>query len=145
VDALLNYTLHAERSYHHSGPIFIGFGIENLTPRDIWVLKWYTPLEGIRGKIFEVECDGVPVPYAHLMVKRGNPSATDYLRLAPGKSVRVDFDLSLAYTLPIAKECNVRFKGRIHDVVLDPAHVPRAAESHSPVMIEGSELVFAVV
>ena len=145
MDTLLNYTLHAEQSYHHDGPILIGFSIENLAAYDIWVLKWYTPLEGIRGKIFEIECDGVEVPYAGRMVKRGNPSASDYVRLIPGVPVRVDFNLSQSYALPVAKECKLRFRGRIHDVVVDPAQVPRAAESHSPVMCEGNEVVFAIV
>lgn len=142
---MLTYALRAEQSYRYRGPVLIGFSIRNLTSHDIWVLKWYTPLEGIRGKILEVECDGVSVPYAGMMVKRGNPSVDDYLQLLPGTPVHIDFDLSQSYALPMAKKCKVRFKSRIYDLVDHFSQVPRTVERHSPVMIGGNEVVFEIV
>jgi hypothetical protein len=54
----------------------------------------------------------------------------------------VEVDLSNAYNCPAAKECRVKFKGRIHDVVSDGRQVPRAMAKHSPVDLQGDAVVF---
>jgi hypothetical protein len=142
--ALLKYSLHAQESYRHSGPILLGFSIENLSSNDVWILKWYTPLEGIKGKILEVECDGVAIPYDGRMLKRGRPVETDYVRLVPGKPERAEFDVSQVYSLPVSRACRVRFRGRIHDVVLDAGPIPRLAEDQRQIDIDGNGVLFAI-
>ncbi len=140
----LKYDLQAQGSYVQGKPINIEFALENLSAREVWVLKWYTPLEGIKGKIFEVKCDGVDVPYKGRMVKRGNPGPDDYVRIGPGESARAEFDLSNAYALPVCKECRVSFKGPIHDAVLNQQQVPRAVEEHVPVDVAGNAVSFSI-
>jgi hypothetical protein len=142
VAGLLTYRLQARKTYDHSLPINLGFRIENLSPNDLWVLTWYTPLEGIKSNIFEVVCDGAEIPYEGRMIKRGAPGREDYLRLAARSTEQVEVDLSNAYHCPAAKECRVKFKGRIHDVVNDARQVPRAMDDHSPVDIDGDAVVF---
>ena len=87
-------------------------------------------------------CDGAEIPYEGRMIKRGAPERDDYLRLAARSTEHVEVDLSNAYRFPAAKECRVRFKGRIHDVVADARQVPRAMADHSPVDIDGDAVVF---
>ena len=58
MDAALNYELKAQGSYEQSKSIIIEFRIENQSLKEVWLLKWYTPLEGIKGKMFDVTCDG---------------------------------------------------------------------------------------
>jgi hypothetical protein len=142
VAGLLTYRLQARKTYDHSLAINIGFSIENLSPNDLWILKWYTPLEGIKSNIFKVVCDGVEITYEGRMVKRGAPERDDYLRLAARSTERVEVDLSNAYNCPAAKECRVNFKGRIHDVASDARQVPRAMADHSPVDMDGDAVVF---
>jgi hypothetical protein len=142
VSGLLTYRLQAQKRYDHSLPIKLGFSIENLSASDLWILKWYTPLEGIKNNIFEVVCDGVEIPYEGRMVKRGTPERDDYLRLGARSTEHVEVDLAEAYSFPAAKECRVRFKGRIHDVVSEARQVPRAMADHSPADIDGDSVVF---
>ena len=141
---LLTYRMQAQKRYDHSLPIKLGFSIENPSAKELWILKWYTPLEGIKSNIFEVVCDGVEIPYEGRMIKRGAPERDDYLRLGARSTEHVEVDLSSAYHFPAAKQCRVKFKGRIHDVVSDARQVPRAPADHSPADIDGDAVVFEV-
>jgi peptidyl-Lys metalloendopeptidase len=145
MNAALRYHLQAQIRYVLGGPVVIGFTIENLCSVDVWVLKWYTPLEGMKGKIFELTCDGVDIPYEGRLMKRGNPEADDYVRLHPGESVHGEFDLASAYSLPVCKECRLKFKGRIHDVVFNHREVPRRADEHLSVDVPGNTASFSMV
>jgi peptidyl-Lys metalloendopeptidase len=145
MDVTLRYHLQAESSYIQGVPVVVGFSVENLSSVDVWILKWYTPLEGIKGKIFEVTCDGVDIAYEGRLMKRGNPEKDDYARLYPGESASAKVDLASVYTFPACKECRLKFKGRIHDVVSDQREVPRAADTHLPVDISGNAVSFSIV
>jgi len=140
----LKYTLQAQSNYVQGTPIVIGFEIENLSSTEIRILKWYTPLEGIKGKIFEVRCDGVEVPYEGMMMKRGNPARADYVHLPAGASARAEFDLSQCYSLPECQKCRLKFKGRIHDVVFDERQLPRTANQHSVIDVPGEAVSFSI-
>lgn len=145
MDVALRYDLNAQNSYVKGGPVVIGFTIENLSSKDVWILKWYTPLEGIKGKIFDIKCDGVDIPYEGRLMKRGNPEIDDYIHLLPGGLAYADVDLSQAYSLPACAECWLKFKGRIYDVVFDERQVPRASDEHLGVNIPGDAVVFSIV
>lgn len=44
-------------------PVKLRFYLINDTDSRLYVLNWFTPLEGIGGEIFRVKRDGVAVPY----------------------------------------------------------------------------------
>ena len=56
-------TLKAEEMYVIGEPVNIRFSLHNPTERTLYIPTWYTPLEGIAGKIFFVTRDGDEVPY----------------------------------------------------------------------------------
>ena len=66
---------------------------------DLFVLKWFTPLEGLGGEIFRVERDGIPVPYEGPLAMRADPSADDYVHLAAGATLSATVDLAAAFDL----------------------------------------------
>lgn len=140
----LRYTLQAQSHYVYGTPIVIGFEVENLSSTEVWILKWYTPLEGIKGKIFEVRCDGVEIPYEGRMMKRGNPERDDYAHLPAGGSARAEVDLSKDYSLPECRDCRLTFKGRIHDVVLDERQLAQTASEHGMIDIPGEAVSFSI-
>jgi hypothetical protein len=140
----LRYNFRARANYIQGQPVVIAFEIENLSSTDVWVLKWYTPLEGIKGKIFKVYCDGVEIPYEGPMMKRGNPGPADYAHVPAGGTAGADFDLSQAYSLPACQECRVKFKGRIHDAVSDEPHPSRTADQHTSLEISGDDALFSI-
>jgi peptidyl-Lys metalloendopeptidase len=141
----LKYRLSAENIYTVGKPIVLGFTLENLTDEDFWVLTWYTPIEGIKGRIFRVTCSGREILYEGLMMKRGDPVRNDYLHLGPKGSVSTKVDLSTAYSLPVSNECHVEFGGRIYDVARREDPVPRSQDKHQYIDIQGNAVTFRVV
>ena len=103
----------------------IEFTLENRSGDTLRVLKWYTPLEGLNGRILEVTREGKPLPYLGRMVKRGPPAAEDYLSLGRGASASATFDLARAYDLSVPGRYRVAFAGRILDVARQGEAVPR--------------------
>ena len=142
---VLKYYLTSRESYNVGQSVRIGFRIENVSNDKVWILIWYTPFEGIKGKIFQVTRDGNPVPYQGRMVKRGDPRPEDYVRIDPGASRSIDVDLSSAYDLSIPGTYQVTFKGRIYDVVKEAAVLPRKRDQHQIMNITGNSITFNVV
>jgi hypothetical protein len=145
IDQMLKYQLSADPSYVAGKSVIIGFTLQNTSDENLWILKWYTPLEGIEGKIFKVTCDGKEIPYEGRMIKRGDPSRDDYIFLAPKDSVFAEVDLSKAYSLPVCNECLVTFKGKIHDIVIDESRLPNKSENHQGAEIPGNTISFRLV
>lgn len=144
-DPALKYKLNANPKYLVDRPIMIKFTLQNCTDEHLWVLTWYTPLEGLKGKIFLVICNGKEIPYEGPMVKRGDPVRNDYVHIGPMESVSAEIDLSRAYNLPLANECRVQFKGRIYDVVNNEENLPRRRDEHQGVDISGNAVAFRII
>ncbi|NIM14354.1 MAG: protease [Candidatus Aminicenantes bacterium] len=142
---MLKYVLKAEESYTVGKGVNIDFTLKNLTKKTLWVLTWYTPLEGINGDIFRVTRDGEEIQYIGRMVKRGSPARKDYLRIGPGESVSAKVDLSSAYDLSKAGEYRVEFNGRIHDVAFEEASLPRVKDKHSGMDVRGDAVTLKLI
>lgn len=141
---VLKYKLSGHSAYVANRPVFITFTLENITNDEVWVLKWYTPLEGLYGKIFTVTCNGMEIPYEGPMMKRGDPEKEDYVHIGPGGAVSAEVDLSLAYTLPVTDKCRVDYRGRIYDIALNEEVIPRKRDAQQGRDIPGNSLFFAI-
>lgn len=145
VSGQVRYQLSAHKSYVKDKPIIINFTIENISREKVWVLKWYTPLEGVKGKIFHVLCDGKEIPYEGLMMKRGEPTNEDYIQIDQGSFVSAEIDLSKVYNIPVCTECVVDFKGQIYDITTSFESVPRSSDKQQMVDVEGNNVTFSVI
>jgi len=141
----LKATLTAQPSYKVSGPVQVGFTLENLSAEPLWVLVWNTPLEGLWGNAFRVSRDGTELRYRGPMVKRGDPGADDYRRIEPGKPLTAEVDLAKAYDLSAPGEYRVEFVGRLHDVARVGEPVPRKRDEHRPVEVAANAVTFRMV
>jgi len=141
---VMKFQLEAHSSYVQGQPIKIKFTLNNVSSQNIWVLKWYTPLEGIKGKIFQLVCDGAAVKYEGRMTKRGEPDQKDYVQLPPGGSVSAEVDLSTAYSLASGRKCKLTFRGEIHDVIFGDQLTVRTSEEHHPMKIFGNMVTFTI-
>ncbi len=140
----LRFRLEARASYRTGQPVPIRFILENRSNGPLFVLSWYTPLEGIKGEIFQVTRDGNPLPYLGRLVKRGAPRAQDYLRIEPHGSRSATVDLATVYDLGRPGDYQVRFAGRVHDVVREAGALPRAPDQHRPLDVPGGPVRFSV-
>jgi peptidyl-Lys metalloendopeptidase len=141
----IKYILTAKDTFIKDNPIAINFTLQNISNEKLWILTWYTPLEGLKGKIFQVTCEGKEVPYEGPMVKRGQPSNADYAYIEPGKSVSKEFDLSRAYQVPESQACVIAFKGRIYDYATSSNILPKRAEEQQMVDIPGNRITIRVM
>ena len=140
----LVYHLSVEESYVVGKPVIINFTLKNQTDIDLLLLNWYTPFEGLKGRIFLIMCDGKEIPYKGRMVKRGNPAKSDYVRICAGGSLSVKVDLSFAYNLPVSDECQIEFKGKIHDFASDESCIPRRLNDHQGVNVSGNIVLCSI-
>lgn len=139
-DQLLRYRLEGPKNYLVGQSVNIVFTLENESHSPLWVLTWYTPLEGLKGKILRVVCDNKEIPYEGPMVKRGKPNLDDYILIKPGKSVSAEVNLSLAYNLPLAQKCQIEFQGKIYDVVLNESLISPGEGTERSMNIQGNIL-----
>jgi peptidyl-Lys metalloendopeptidase len=144
-EQILRYTLSAAPSYTVGQPIEMTFTLENVSADTLFILTWYTPLEGLKGNIFTVMRDSTEIRYRGRMVKRGQPDQKDYVRLAPGDKTEKQIDLSRGYDLSIPGRYSVAFDRQIYDVVKAPAKIPRLMADHTPVRATGNTVILEIV
>jgi peptidyl-Lys metalloendopeptidase len=113
-------------------PVELRFSLHNRTDRTLYVLTWYTPLEGIAGEILRLTRDGNPVPYQGMLAKRGDPTAEEYVAIQAGTMADAVVDLGESYDLAPVGRYEVEFTSRLYDVVDRPSLVPRERDHHQP-------------
>jgi hypothetical protein len=98
--AVLKGKLVASKVYDSAEPVRLRFELKNDGDEDLYVLKWYTPLEGLNSDCLTVLRNGkTPVPYDGPMIKRGNPGPDDYVLIPAGEIVAADVDVSESYAV----------------------------------------------
>jgi hypothetical protein len=91
-------------------PIWIQFSLKNQSQEALYLLRWYTPLEGIMGDIFEVQRDGQPISYLGILATRANPAIDSYIFLEPGRAVSAEVDIAQAYDFSQPGTYTIRFR-----------------------------------
>jgi hypothetical protein len=92
--------------------------LENTSNMDLYVLTWQTPLEGLYCDCLKVVREGRDrVEYDGPMVKRGKPTANDYLEIKAGQSVTHTFDLARAYDVHLPGQYEVELDTVAHCVL----------------------------
>jgi hypothetical protein len=98
----------------------------------LYVLTWYTPLEGIAGDIFQVTRDGEKLPYQGMLAKRGDPAREEYIAIKPGEATSAEVDLRMGYDLSTPGSYQVQFTAGLQDVSDDASPIPRKRDDHRP-------------
>ena len=124
--------LETQERYIVGEPVELRFSLHNRTDRTLYVLTWYTPLEGLAGEILCLTRDGNPVPYQGILAKRGDPTAEEYVTIQAGTTADAVVDLAESYDLSQAGQYEVVFTSRLYDVADGPSQVPRKRNRHQP-------------
>ena len=122
----------------------VRFVLENRGKTALQVLRWYTPLEGVRGDIFRVSRAGTRLPYEGPLMKRGDPGAADYVEIPPGGSVAGTADLSAAYGIHEPGKYRVAFTRGLSDVIRAGEPFPRPRDAHRPRKLSCGEISLEV-
>jgi peptidyl-Lys metalloendopeptidase len=125
-------------------PLLLKFSLRNDGPHALSVLVWATPLEprAWMGAYVSVTRNGVPLTYGGASVKRGDPDAGAYLRLAPGETRQGEVDMALAFDLSQPGRYDVAPHIVLHDVVNDGEQVPRSRAQHIRMPLRCNPLSF---
>jgi hypothetical protein len=121
------------------------FTLTNRTDAKLYVLTWYTPLEGIAGEIFRVERDGQAVPYEGILATRAVPSADDYVLLGPGESASAEVDLATAYDFSQAGTYTIEFVSpNISHVARTEAEMAASLDDLGPVQMPANTVTVQI-
>lgn len=122
--------LEAPASLAAGEPVKVQFSLMNETESDLYLLNWFTPLEGLGGEIFRVTRDGQRIRYQGPLASRGDPTPEAYTLVAAGGMAQVEVDLTLAYDFSRPGTYTIEF--------ISPSlcHVARLAEEMAQSMGE---------
>ena len=109
-ESALLATMEVQESLPTGAVVKVRFTLTNGSPEGLYVLKWFTPLEGLTGDIFQVQREGVALPYRGKLVKRGNPISEEYVWLDAGGSISAEVDLAEGYDFSQAGQYTLQFR-----------------------------------
>ena len=141
----LDCTLEMDETYPVGEPVNLRFELHNQTDRPLYVLTWYTPLEGIAGEIFQVTRDGEKLLYQGMLAKRGDPTREEYIAIEPGEVASAEVDLRVGYDLSTPGSYQVQFAAGLQDVTDDASLIPRKRDDHRPQSLSCNTVDFSIV
>jgi len=107
----LSVTIESDRAFlDATDPAVVRVTLRNDDSRELSVLRWQTPLQGVQSNVFDVLVDGKLAAYTGRLYKRPAPRPEDYLRIAAGSSVSVEVELSRYYDMSRTGEYSVRYR-----------------------------------
>ena len=98
------------------------FTLTNNSNERVSVLKWQTPLEGIKNDMFWVKRQEEVAVYLGKLVKRSAPGTHDYITLNPKESVSTNIDISEVYDISKSGNYTIEFDSRVLDVGTEEPH-----------------------
>jgi hypothetical protein len=121
------------------------FTLTNNTDTRLYVLEWYTPLEGLAGEIFRVERDGQVIPYQGILAYRDAPPPDAYVLLDAGESVSAEVDLATAYDFSEAGEYTIAFiSPRISHIARSETEMAKTVDDLGPVQIPSNRVTVEI-
>jgi len=126
-------------------PIAMRFQLTNRREQPVWMLRWNTPWEGWRGTVFSVSLQGRELPYQGPMVKRGDPTREEYVKLRAGESMITGLDLAQAYDMSKPGLYTVKAVGDLQDVIQDGTQPPRPRDRFQRIKLSCNEVTLNVV
>ena len=109
-ESALIATVEAQESLPTGEVVKVRFTLTNFSSEGFFVLKWFTPLEGLAGDTFRVQRDGVDLPYLGKLVNRGPPIPADYVWIEAGGSISAEVDLAEGYDFSVAGQYALQFQ-----------------------------------
>lgn len=105
--------------------------IHNGSRAPLRVLRWHTPTGEIEESLFEITRDGQPVEYLGAHYKRQAPTATDFVVVAPGKSLVATVELTALYDMSVSGQYSIRFDTRSPNLFNERATAVRNGDMDS--------------
>ncbi len=104
-----------------SSETLMRFSLVNVSDQPGYFLSYKTPLRGFEQDILMVEHDNQPVEYIGKLAFRLEPQEKDWIRLEPGESISVEFDIAAQYDIQSPGAYSIRYSTRQPFVAADSA------------------------
>jgi hypothetical protein len=141
----LRARLEAPASLPLGEPLKVRFVLANETESDLYVLNWFTPLEGLGGDIFRVTRDGQRIRYQGPQASRGDPTPEAYTLIEASGMASAEVDLSLAYDFSRAGSYTIEFVSpKLSCVASTEAEMAQSAADLGPVDIPSNQVMVAI-
>lgn len=128
--------------------VMLTFKLTNNNNCDMYVLRWHTPMEGMRNNYLDVTVGGETVPYRGMMAKRGPPSADSYTLIVAGETAVFTVDITKGYSTKTCGKYSVQLNTNLMDVVtrkVDVEFAPSGFDDFTTVAISSDSVEFDVV
>jgi len=130
----VNYSIKLKPCKDVGDPIFVDFILTNTSDQDLMILKWNTPLEEITNDVFRITRGPYRIPYDGIMIKKGSPSASDYLNLPSGETVTSTTEITKHYGINKAGDYNIALKSEgINFIAIPKGSKPNLTEDQTAV------------
>jgi len=145
-DSRLTAALSVPETVPRCDPIDLEFKVTIQFDQAVYLLNWYTPLEGILGDIFQVTYNGEELSYLGPQVMRAAPLPEQYILLEAGGSATAMVDISTAYDFSNAGLYTISFKPPlISHVVENTSDFATAVDELGPVQMSSSPVEVEIV
>lgn len=108
--AALTAAIEVPESLPTGAEVKVKFTLTNATSEGLFVLTWFTPLEGLAADTFSVQRDAKELPYQGKMVKRAAPTSDDYVWIEARGSTSAEVDLAEGYDFSQAGQYSLQFR-----------------------------------
>ena len=89
------------------------FDITNTQDNDYFILKWNTPLEGVKSSCLSITKDGKTLSYDGVKIRRGVPNSDNFILIHGGSTLSTNIDLSYAYAINTTGMYTVQFQSEL--------------------------------
>lgn len=108
---ILKYKITTKTKTKQGQKVSLHVTLTNNSDQDISFLKWGTPFESsISRDVFSIKLNGNSLPYQGRMVKRGNPTANDFITIKAKSILKQTFDISKAYAFKTKGTYSIIYK-----------------------------------
>lgn len=136
-------TMRASAKVHVGDAVRVTFELHNRGTKAVHVLMRNTPLEGFMGQYLTIVGPQGELNYGGAMVKRGLPTADEYLRIGAQSKRRRTLNLAEVYMFNAAGKYRIQFTGGLQDVTSHKT--PTAPEKMMPHPLRCADIVVEVV
>jgi peptidyl-Lys metalloendopeptidase len=87
----------AQNAFASEDSVLVNVAISNPNKNTIRILRWFTPIDGVKEDLFAVTVNGKAVEYTGADYKRPAPTDKDYITLKSGETLETTIDLAGFY------------------------------------------------
>ena len=135
----LDCTMRVPKQVRVGDAVSITFELHNRSNKAVQVLMRNTPFEGFLGQYLAIEGPQGTLSYGGAMVKRGPPTADEYLRIGAYAKRRKTLNLAEVYMFNTPGVYRLKFTGGLYDVT--HRKIPSAPDQMTPYALKCADVV----